>query len=62
MQEGRRLTPVIFLQVLALKYNMVIVSSILERDETNGDTVWNTAVVIGNKGDVIGIHRKNHIP
>jgi beta-ureidopropionase len=48
--------------VLAIKYNMVIVSSILERDEINGDTVWNTAVVIGNKGDVIGIHRKNHIP
>lgn len=57
--EGRSTS---FLKVLALKYNMVIVSSILERDETNGDTVWNTAVVIGNKGDVIGIHRKNHIP
>ena len=37
-------------------------SPILERDEAHGDTIWNTAVVIGNRGNVIGKHRKNHIP
>lgn len=47
---------------LARKHNMVIVSPILERDSVNGDTVWNTAVVIGPDGKVIGKHRKNHIP
>ena len=89
---------------LAKLYNMVIISPILERDEVNGDVVWNTAgvhlaypirayaptaiaslqatcirafakqnrhflrtphfsaVVIDNKGEVLGIHRKNHIP
>jgi beta-ureidopropionase len=51
-----------FLSSMAKKYNMVIVSPILERDSVNGDTVWNTAVVIGNRGNVIGKHRKNHIP
>lgn len=47
-------------QKWALKHNMVIVSPILERD-TKG-VLWNTAVVIGNNGNVIGKHRKNHIP
>ncbi|KAK4798970.1 hypothetical protein SAY86_024335 [Trapa natans] len=51
-----------FLQGLAKKYNMVIVSPILERDVNHGETIWNTAVVIGNSGNVIGKHRKNHIP
>uniref|UniRef100_A0A0E0LKQ8 Beta-ureidopropionase n=1 Tax=Oryza punctata TaxID=4537 RepID=A0A0E0LKQ8_ORYPU len=51
-----------FLQQLAKKYNMVIVSPILERDVNHGEIVWNTAVVIGNHGNIIGIHRKNHIP
>lgn len=51
-----------FLQAQARKYNMVIVSPILERDEEHNDTIWNTAVVIGNRGNVIGKHRKNHIP
>jgi len=41
---------------------MVIVSPILERDEKHGQTIWNTAVVIGNHGNVIGKSRKNHIP
>ena len=41
---------------------MVIVSSILERDEDHGDTIWNTCVVISNTGRVIGKSRKNHIP
>ncbi|CAD5171608.1 unnamed protein product [Musa acuminata subsp. malaccensis] len=51
-----------FLQEFARKYNMVIVNSILERDIHHGETIWNTAVVIGNHGNIIGIHRKNHIP
>lgn len=41
---------------------MIIISPILERDECHGDTIWNTAVVIDNHGDVMGKHRKNHIP
>lgn len=49
-------------QKWAAKYNMVIVSPILERDEKHGDVLWNTAVVIGDHGNVIGKHRKNHIP
>lgn len=51
-----------FLQELAKKNNMVIISPILERDETHGDTIWNTAVVISNNGIVLGKSRKNHIP
>jgi len=51
-----------FLASLARQYNMVIVSPILERDDTHGGTIHNTAVVIGNRGNVIGKHRKNHIP
>lgn len=51
-----------FLQELAQKYNMVIISPILERDINHGDTIWNTAVIIGNHGNIIGKHRKNHIP
>lgn len=51
-----------FLMQLAVKYNMVIISPILERDEVHGDTIWNTAVVINEHGKVIGKHRKNHIP
>ncbi|XP_074275795.1 beta-ureidopropionase [Silene latifolia] len=51
-----------FLQDFAKKYNMVIVSPILERDIIHGETLWNTAVIIGNHGNIIGKHRKNHIP
>jgi len=51
-----------FFQRMALKHNMVIVSPILERDEKHSGVIWNTAVVIGNNGNVIGKHRKNHIP
>lgn len=47
-----------FLQGLALKYNMVIISPILERDVNHGETLWNTAVIIGNHGNIIGKHRK----
>lgn len=51
-----------FLQDFARKYNMVIISPILERDIKHGETIWNTAVIIGNHGNIIGKHRKNHIP
>eukprot|EP01134_Creolimax_fragrantissima_P003748 CFRG3748T1 len=47
---------------LAKRFNMVIISPILERDLTNGDVLWNTAVVIDNFGKLLGKHRKNHIP
>lgn len=50
------------LSTLAAKYNMVIVSPILERDFSDGETIWNTAVVISNTGKVLGKSRKNHIP
>ncbi|KAK4254220.1 hypothetical protein QN277_009628 [Acacia crassicarpa] len=51
-----------FLKSFAVKYNMVIISPILERDINHGEVMWNTAVVIGNHGNIIGKHRKNHIP
>ncbi|XP_046904114.1 beta-ureidopropionase [Hypomesus transpacificus] len=50
-----------FCQELAKKYNMVVVSPILERDELHS-TLWNTAVVVSNSGSVLGKTRKNHIP
>ncbi|XP_048506612.1 beta-ureidopropionase isoform X3 [Athalia rosae] len=50
------------LRKLAQRYNMVIISPILERDSDKGDTIWNTCVVIGSDGNIIGKHRKNHIP
>lgn len=49
-------------QERAARHNMVVVSPILERDEVHGGVLWNTAVVVGNSGNVIGKHRKNHIP
>lgn len=51
-----------FLMDYAKRYNMVIISPILERDEQNQDTIWNTAVVIDNHGNYMGKSRKNHIP
>lgn len=52
-----------FCQTLAERYNMVIISPILERErEDHGDVLWNTAVVINSDGRVLGISRKNHIP
>lgn len=50
------------LSELAKKHKMVIISPILERDSANGDTLWNTCVIIDVDGKVIGKHRKNHIP
>ena len=52
----------LLVQELARRHNMVIVSPILERDAAHGDTLWNTAVVVGNRGNILGKHRKNHIP
>ncbi|EDO37352.1 predicted protein [Nematostella vectensis] len=49
-------------QEWAKRYNMVIVSPILERDHTHQEILWNTAVIISNTGEVIGKTRKNHIP
>ena len=42
------------LSALAKRHNMVIVSPILERDHIQGDTIWNTAVVINNDGRYLG--------
>lgn len=47
-----------FLQEFARKYNMVVISPILERDVNHGETIWNTAIIIGNHGNIIGKHRK----
>ncbi len=51
-----------FLARLARQYDMVIASPILERDEVHGGTIHNTVVMIGNRGNIIGSHRKHHIP
>ena len=47
-----------FLSRLAQKYGMVIISPILERDETKGGVLWNTAVVISHTGKVLGIYNR----
>ncbi|XP_046840620.1 beta-ureidopropionase-like [Xenia sp. Carnegie-2017] len=49
-------------QQWAKQYNMVIVSSILEREGSHRDVLWNTSVIISNTGSIIGKTRKNHIP
>ena len=41
---------------------MVIIDSILERDDTHGGMLYNTCVVISNSGRIMGKTRKNHIP
>lgn len=51
-----------FIKQLSRQFNMVIISPILERDENHGDILWNTAVLINNRGNFIGKTRKNHIP
>lgn len=48
-----------FLSNLANKFNMVIISPILEDDD---GIWWNTAVVIDENGAFLGKHRKNHLP
>ena len=47
-----------FLSHLAKKYGMVIISPILERDETKGGVLWNTAVVISHTGKVLGMYNR----
>ncbi|KAJ6635793.1 Beta-ureidopropionase [Pseudolycoriella hygida] len=49
----------IFIKNLAAKFNMVIISSILERDSY---LFFNTTLVISTSGSVIGKYRKIHIP
>lgn len=49
---------VVLCQELAARHSMVIICPILERDPAHQDTVWNTAVVIGHRGNIIGFHRK----
>ncbi|GLI61457.1 hypothetical protein VaNZ11_003848 [Volvox africanus] len=51
-----------FCQAAAKRWGMVVICPILERDAAHNETVWNTAVVIGHNGNIIGKHRKNHIP
>ncbi len=55
-------TSMLKIKELAKKWDMVIVTTILERDQAHSSTVWNTAVVVGHNGNIIGKHRKNHIP
>ena len=43
-----------FLSLLAKKYGMVIISPILEREDSKGGILWNTSVVISHTGKVIG--------
>lgn len=52
----------LLLSKFAQQHKMVIISPILERDSADGDTIWNTSVVIDENGNVLGKHRKNHIP
>lgn len=49
---------ILFLQGFVEKYNMVIVSFILERDVVYGEIIWNIVVIIGNRGNIIGKYRK----
>lgn len=51
-----------FLQQIARKYGVVIISPIIEREEDKNDILWNCAVIISHTGNIIGKTRKNHIP
>ena len=53
---------VVLCQQIAARYGMVVICPILERDVAHGDVLWNTAVVIEENGNILGYHRKNHIP
>ncbi|XP_045500909.1 beta-ureidopropionase-like [Colias croceus] len=48
-----------FLSKLAKKYEIIIISPILENED---GVWWNTAVVINEQGNYVGKHRKNHLP
>lgn len=47
---------------MAEQYKLVIISPILERDTNHGDLMWNTAVILSERGQILGKQRKNHIP
>lgn len=51
-----------FIARKAKQHRMTIISPILERDALHMGVIWNTAVVVNDRGEVIGQHRKNHIP
>uniref|UniRef100_A0A4W5N7H8 Ureidopropionase, beta n=1 Tax=Hucho hucho TaxID=62062 RepID=A0A4W5N7H8_9TELE len=46
---------------LAKKYNIVVLSPILEREKVH-NVLWNTAEEVSKSGSVLGKTRKNHIP
>ncbi len=48
------------LQVIAKKYDMVIIASLYEREQAG--VLYNTAAVIDADGTYLGKYRKNHIP
>ena len=48
------------IQVLAKKYNMVIIVPIYEKEQAG--VLYNTAAVIDANGEYLGKYRKNHIP
>lgn len=49
------------LKEVAKKYNMVILNSLLERDDSKG-VIFNATAVISNNGKYMGKYRKSHIP
>lgn len=49
------------LKEAAKKYNMVILNSLLERDDAKG-VIFNATAVISNNGKYMGKYRKSHIP
>ena len=48
------------LQVIAKKYDMVIIASLYEKEQAG--VLYNTAAVIDADGTYLGKYRKNHIP
>jgi len=51
------------LRELALDEGITLIAPIFEKAQTeNGDEYFNTAFVIGTKGEIIGKYRKLHIP
>ncbi|XP_038221874.1 beta-ureidopropionase-like [Zerene cesonia] len=48
-----------FLSKLAKRFEIIIISPILENED---GVWWNTAVVINEQGNYVGKHRKNHLP
>lgn len=44
---------------IAREYQMYVVAGVMERD---GDTIYNTAVLIDREGEIAGRYRKTHLP